>query len=647
MPDWSYQTLFRPLLFWLPSRVARSLTLNAMRRVSLLPGGTLLIKTMGHMEPSPLLESAIAGIPVPTPVGLSGGVDPQGIAHTAISQFGIGFIEVGPVTLHPIESNSPILNDRERESIFYPNEYENEGLIRSLRIIDNPLHSLPQFVRIAPMPGVSVAQAVDEFRTLLETLSLTGAAGFYLDVLSIERSLEQTRLLLEQASALAIHAYQTTRKPMFLYIPLDFPDDRLEQTLRGTDISAWQGFVIGSSLRERDGVRIGRDGKTLALSKIEFLRTISPGDSVIKSSACIHEPQDALDMIQAGADFVLLNSGLVYAGPGLPKRVNEAIIYEKIRQTPPAEEPSFWKHWGWMCLLGIGMIAGGIIAWIIAASSVLLPYDEAFLGMSRSELEQINEHLLHFMSHDRITLAGTMISIGILYYQLAKNGLKYGLHWARTALLMSGIVGFPSFFLYLGYGFFDPIHAIAAAILFPMFILAMRRNPDRPSRNPVNTRNSREWRLAMRGQLCFVVLGVALSIGGIVIAGVGVTHVFVPQDLTFMGVTREQLEQANPHLIPLIAHDRAGFGGALFSDAVMLLIVALWGLQQGERWLWWTLLAGGSPAFIAGLSVHYHISYTDFLHLLPAYFAIALYIAGLIMLYPYLMKRPDDKMTVM
>lgn len=70
----------------------------------------------------------------------------------------------------------------------------------------------------------------------------------------------------------------------------------------------------------------------------------------------------------------------------------------------------------------------------------------------------------------------------------------------------------------------------------------------------------------------------------------------------------------------------------------MLLIVALWGIQQGQRWLWWTLLAGGSPAFIAGLSVHFSIGYRDFIHLLPAYFAAALYVAGLILLYPYLMK---------
>ncbi|TFE23178.1 hypothetical protein [Cohnella luojiensis] len=642
MPDWSYQTLFRPLLFRLPSRAARGLTLNAMRRISRLPGGTLLIKTLGHMEPPPLLQGRIAGIPVPTPVGLSGIVDPQGTAHRAISQFGFGFIEIGPVTLHPIASPEPILNDWRQERIVYPCEYENEGLPRMKRMIKNPSHPLPQFVRIAPMPGSSSEQVTAELKSLLHSLTSETVAGFYLDFLSCERDQEANLNLLEQVIAMTRqrHPY-LNGKPLFLHVPLDYPESWLEQAIARTDSTIWSGYVIGNSLRESRGVEVSRRGKELILSKIKLLRAAISKDSVIKASAAVHEPQDALDMLQAGADNVLLNSGLVFSGPGFPKRVNEAIIYDKIRSSPLPEQPSFWKHWGWMCLLGIGMIVGGMIAWLIAASSVVLPYDEDFLEMTREELQQINQHLLHFMSHDRITLAGTMISIGILYYQLAKNGLRFGLHWARTALMTSGVVGFPSFFLYLGYGFFDPFHAAAAAVLFPMFLLAMRRNPDQPFRKPVNLRNSRQWRLAMWGQLCFVALGIALSVGGVVIASVGVTHVFVPQDLAFMGVSREQLELANPRLIPLIAHDRAGFGGALFSDAVMLLILALWGLQQGERWLWWTLLAGGAPAFIAGLSVHYHIDYTDFLHLLPAYVAVALYVAGLILLYPYLMRKAN------
>src|SRR5262249_55973511 len=48
---------------------------------------------------------------------------------------------------------------------------------------------------------------------------------------------------------------------------------------------------------------------------------------------------------------------------------------------------------------------------------------------------------------------------------------------------------------------------------------------------------------------------------GFTIQVIGMTEVFVPTDLTYMGMTHARLDSINPRLIPLIAHDRAGFGG--------------------------------------------------------------------------------------
>lgn len=638
MPDWSYMTLFRPILFRLPSRVARSFTLGAMGGLSRIPGGTLIIRTLGHMEPSPLLETRAAGISLPTPVGLSGTLDPTGFAHKAMAPFGFGFMEIGPVTVEPIRSAAPITREADSESIRYPTYYENEGLDHVAARVSAPRHQLPQFLRVTTLPDSTFGQAREQLQELIVRLTQAGAAGFYVDLTGLPHFLEELTALLCQAPA-------WTSAPLFLYVPLDYPEAFLWQLLEGMELSGWAGIVIGEAfLSPGGGVQVGRDGMSESLRKLRLAESLPqlPDGFTLKASAGVHEPADALELLQAGADCLLLHSGLVYAGPGLPKRVNEAILYEKLRSEPKPPEPSFWKHWGWMCLMGLGMILGGLLAWLVAATTVLLPYDVAFLGMHHHDIHRINENLLHFMSHDRITLAGTMISIGILYFQMARYGLKDGLHWVKTALLTSGLVGFSSFFLYLGYGYFDPLHAAAAALLLPLFVLGMRGNPDRPYRKPVHLYNDKIWRLALWGQLCMVVLGFALAIGGLTIAGVGITTVFVPEDLEFLGTSPAELQAANPRLVPLIAHDRAGFGGALFSCALALLILALWGIQRGERWLWWTLLLGGSPAFVAALSVHVHIGYTDWWHLLPAFVALALYIPGLVLLHPYLKAYRSD-----
>jgi len=642
MPDWSYQSLFRPLLFRLPSRLSRALTLKAMGTLSNIPGGTFVIRTLGHMEPSPHLEQKLAGIPLTTSVGLSGGLDPQGVAHKALAQFGIGFIEHGPITVKQIKSDKPIANDILNETIRYPEYYENDGVEQYAERMEKPGHSLPQLARIAPMPHASCEQALNELKSMLVQLNAADAAGFYVDVLHSPRSIEEALTILKGIASYASE-HPHANKPLFIYAPPDFSNDSLISLLQTTE-GVWRGVVIGEYICDNNnegyGASAGKEAKAFTLAKIKLLRKECCSHLLIKAGGGVHEPQDALDLLKAGANAVLLHSGLIYAGPGLPKRINEAIIYEQVRDLPAQATPSFWKHWGWMLLLGIGMIIGGILSWIIAATTVLLSYDLNFIDMTLDELKQVNHHLLHFMSHDRITLSGTMITIGILYVQLARHGLKYSLHWARTALMTSGIVGFLSFFLFLGYGYFDPLHALAAAILFPMFLLSMRRNPDQPYRLPVNVRNDRLWRLAMYGQFCFVILGFALAVGGLTIAGVGITQVFVQSDLVYLNTTHTELNGANLKLIPLIAHDRAGFGGALFCAALAILIIALWGIQQGARWIWWTLLLGGAPGFYAGLSVHLSIGYIDFLHLSPALLALLLYILGLIFLYPYLMRQP-------
>jgi dihydroorotate dehydrogenase len=636
MPDWSYQTIFRPLLFQLSGRTARDFTLYAMGAVSKLPGGSLLIRTLGHMESYPGLKSSLSGIAMKYPVGVSGSLDIHGLAPRALSQFGLGFMEMGPITLEPIVSDQAIQKDVKREAIWYPDRYTNDGVRviaqRLAKIADYPL---PLMVRTRHHPGSSPIEAAAQQRDMLAML-LPYASGLYLDVLDSAWELHEAIICGEEIM-LAARALQP-ELPIFFYIPLDCPRAVLQELMINLDFSKLQGLVIGEAMHTEQGDEIGKAGKASSLMLLSLIKSTPRFEGKLIVTAGIHEPLDALELMRAGADYVQLHSGLVFSGPGLPKRINEAILHERLHElTELPKLPSFWASWGWMYILGLSMIFGGMLALIIAATSVVLPYDIEFLGIGSDHINGINSRLLPFMSHDRITLAGTMISIGVIYAQLGRYGLSQGLHWSKTALLVSGLAGFGSFFLFLGYGYFDPLHALVAIILLPMFLISMRTKANRPSLEPPNVTNNREWRLAQWGQLMFVILGFALAVGGATISIIGITHVFVPTDLDFLNTTPQHLAAHNDHFMPLIAHDRAGFGGALFSNALAILTTALWGINQGQRWLWWTFLLGGLPGFIAGLGVHAAIGYTDFCHLLPAYFAVVIYVLGLFFLYPYLM----------
>lgn len=234
-----------------------------------------------------------------------------------------------------------------------------------------------------------------------------------------------------------------------------------------------------------------------------------------------------------------------------------------------------------------------------------------------------------------------MIAIGVLYTGLAWGGIRLGRVWARNAYLLSGLIGFPTLFYFLVIGFVEPLHVTAAAVLFPMFLLAVWRKPTTP--HWTVPPECPEWirRRALVGQLLLVATGVGVFIGGAVISTVGLTFVFVPTDLEFMHTDAATLEAANVHLLPFIAHDRAGFGGALMATAVAIVLLGLWGWRQGEAWVWWTLLGAAVAGSAGALVIHFFIHYTAFVHLFRVYFGSAMLAVALILARPYLMYRAD------
>ncbi|TGU84554.1 dihydroorotate dehydrogenase, partial [Mesorhizobium sp. M00.F.Ca.ET.186.01.1.1] len=66
----------------------------------------------------------------------------------------------------------------------------------------------------------------------------------------------------------------------------------------------------------------------------------------------------------------------------------------------------------------------------------------------------------------------------------------------------------------------------------------------------------------------------------------------------------------------------------------------LWGFRRGEAWVWWTLFLAGIPGFAAGIGIHFAVGYVDFWHLFPAYVAVLLFLAGLLLTKPYLCQIP-------
>ncbi|SRR5579875_167027 len=135
--------------------------------------------------------------------------------------------------------------------------------------------------------------------------------------------------------------------------------------------------------------------------------------------------------------------------------------------------------------------------------------------------------------------------------------------------------------------------------------------------------------MAGLGWACLLATAFGLVIAGLTILVIGMTCVFVPQDLAYMDVRVEELHALNPRLVPLIAHDRAGFGGAVCSCGAALFL-CLW-CGRPSRGLWCVLALVGIIGFGAAIGVHPAVGYNDAVHLAPAVIGALVYLAGLLL----------------
>jgi dihydroorotate dehydrogenase len=636
MPDWTYHPFFKPILFRLRAETGRRVTLRLLAIQARSVLGRRIFRLFGHGPPPPELAVTVFGLRFPAPVGLGAGIDTHAVSVSVMQHLGFGFMIVGPVGAEAVARAF----DADPLRIA-----EGHALVSSMCAWAPSAREIAARLGAAPELGVPVGVALRGDRLEEAILALDGPAAFYVVRANDIDQLETARA--------------ATRKPILVQLSADGSHELpLASLERARDLGADGCVILGgiSTGLLPDGEITGpflleRTKETIA----RVLRRFE-GKLPIVAAGGILTPQDALACLDAGASLVSLFEGLVYAGPGLPGRIVHA-LEARVRGAPceaaPAADsadnpgPSGPRAMSWqrrdgtrlLALTGCALIASGLGAILLASTVALLPYDFQYLGLSASDLCGRNAcRIVHFMQHDRVSFGGSILAIGILYLELAKDVQK-GRAWAWWTLLLTGAVGFASFLAYLGYGYLDVWHGRATLALLPCFVGGLvltypeLERPRGPGSLVRSTVPAWTWSPAGRGRLCLTFSAFGMILGGVLILWVGMTTVFVPQDLAFMGVTVRDLQAVSPRLVPLIAHDRAGFGGGLFSGGLTVLFSVWCGTRPGARGQWWALLLAGLVGFGCAIGVHPIVGYTSFVHLAPAYAGTIAFLVGIALLH--------------
>lgn len=302
-------------------------------------------------------------------------------------------------------------------------------------------------------------------------------------------------------------------------------------------------------------------------------------------------------------------------------------------------EPLFADGQPLLTLGAVGLLFAGGFAIFLAAVGQFLPQDVQFLGMTARELCSHDAcRIVHFMIHDRVSFGGTLIGLSVLYLWLIHFPLHDRQAWAWWTLVLSNLAGFSSFLTYLGFGYLDTWHGIATLCLLPCFAAGLARSYrtlDQPrgfeclKRHPMAP--SGKLRVKF-GRRLLLVTAAAMFLAGLTISFVGMTVVFVPQDLVYMATTTTQLNLLNPRLIPLIAHDRAGFGGGVLNIG-FLIFACVWCGTPSRHW-WQALALTGAIGFGCAIGIHPIVGYNNPVHLAPACLAGVGYMVGIWLIRP-------------
>jgi hypothetical protein len=287
-----------------------------------------------------------------------------------------------------------------------------------------------------------------------------------------------------------------------------------------------------------------------------------------------------------------------------------------------------------VALTGFSLALSGAFALLQSVSGHLLPHDSHAIGMDAATLmHATNPHLVGFMFHDRVAYGGSLLAIGFGYMWLAAFPMSDRAVWAWWSLVFSGAIGFLAFLTYLGQGYLDTWHGVATLFLLPVFAAGLwRSRPRQFTLASIRTsQDKRENVVARWGRALLAAAAVGLMLAGATVAVFGMTTVFVPSDLRFIGLDASTLRKISPMLIPVISHDRAGFGGGLCSIGTFLLLVAR--CAELNRSLVEIIAIMGCAGFGCAIGVHFWVGYLDFLHLLPAFLGFALFVLADVLLW--------------
>ncbi|MEM7568491.1 MAG: quinone-dependent dihydroorotate dehydrogenase [Pseudomonadota bacterium] len=327
MPD--LFAALRPLLFKLPPEAAHTLTIKA------LSAGPLPISASVDSA----LETQLAGLTLPSPIGLAAGFDKNAQVPWAMHRLGFGFVEVGTITPRPQAGNPKprIFRLVQDNAVINRLGFNNEGLAAALPRLAKVPRDIVMGVNVGANKDsenrvddycAGIAAALPHARYITINISSPNTPGLR----DLQAAEELTYLI-----ARCVATRGESKVPLFVKLAPDLDEGPLYDTLDAAREAGADGFILtNTTLARPDSLQSrarseagGLSGAPLMAPSTRLLalaaKHLGPDVPLIGVGG-ISSGADVLAKLKAGAHAVQLYSALVYHGPQLISRMHKELL---------------------------------------------------------------------------------------------------------------------------------------------------------------------------------------------------------------------------------------------------------------------------------------------------------------------------------
>ncbi|MFQ5914422.1 MAG: dihydroorotate dehydrogenase 2 [Nitrospinota bacterium] len=326
-----YESLIRPALFLLPAERSHNL---AKRTLSIEFPWRLLADRFQVADPR--LETEVAGLRLPSPIGLAAGLDKDVDALPGLIHLGFGSVTVGTIMPEPREGNATprVVRLPKQMALIDHMGLPSKGLHYAVQNLkryraSHPAGGIPPL--IASVGGFSVEEVLASHRAVEP---LADAVELDLTCPNVEGKGEFEAI--EGIARLTERLAAQRSKPLFFRLPLRFSEENWRTALAMAEVAARFGVdgvtPAGGIPTEDPRLALGKGalaGRPVLENSLRIVRELraAVGDRLaIRVSGGATDGESAFRLLQAGADVVNVLTAFVYRGPGAAARMNRELL---------------------------------------------------------------------------------------------------------------------------------------------------------------------------------------------------------------------------------------------------------------------------------------------------------------------------------